>query len=769
MNCRSVAALCLLATALSGTATAQGGVRGSIEGTVTAGAGSPIAGARVGLGNPVQLTVTDSLGRFRFAEVPPGDRRVSIRALGFRPVSRLVSVGAFEVARLDVALEASAVALPDVVISTSRDEQLVSRTPLSIDVIGAAEIREARSHHPADIVNRSAGVYVSNFGGEGHATAIRQPITTKAVYAYLEDGVPTRSTGFFNHNALYEINLPQAGRIEVIKGPGSAVYGSDAVGGVINSFTRDPAAAPEAELFIEGGSGTYLRALGTASSTVGRHGFRADANVTSSNGWRERAPYDRQGGTLRWDVNLGSSARVKTIATLSHIDQPGDGGGDIDADDFASAPSRTYTQVAFRRVLAGRLSSELQLRRGGSTMGATIYTRYNELDLLPSWQLGFDPQVWESRHRSIGALTRLRRAVEPLRATVNAGVDVEYSPGSRRETRIIADRSGKVFTGYTEAEIQYDYDVSFWQAAPYAQADFALTDDIQVDAGLRFDNLGYDYENLLTPTDAGSHRRPASTSVSFARLTPKVGVAWEMQPGVTAFASYRAAFRAPSESQLFRQGRAESTVDLEPVKARSIEGGVRALIGGKATVEATVYSMRLRDDILTFLDPAGLRLTQNAGTTTHRGVEVGLGVAPLRGVRLDASMAYAKHTYDEWQPAAALDFSGNEMELAPRFFANARATFRPAFLGSGSVGIAWVRLGSYFMDPENTHEYGGHDLFNVNATLLVHGQLELVGRVTNIANRRYAETSSFTAQQGELFRPGAPRQLFIGAQYRFDR
>ncbi len=745
------------------------GVRGSVEGTVTGEGGRPLAGATVALSNPAQIVATDSLGRFRIAEVPPGDRRLTVRALGYRPVSRLVSVGAFETARLGVALEEAAVALPDVVISTSRDAQLASRTPLSVDVIGPQEIREARSHHPADIVNRAAGVYVGNFGGEGHATAIRQPITTKAMYAFLEDGVPTRSTGFFNHNGLYEINLPQAGRIEVIKGPGSAVYGSDAVGGVVNSFTRDPSAAPEAELFMEGGSATYVRALATASTTTGRHGIRADANVTTSNGWRERAPYDRQSGTLRWDLRLGESSRLKTVATVSHIDQPGDGGGEIDGTDFLSAPSRTYTQIAFRRVLAGRLSSELQVSRGASTMGATIYTRYNELDLLPSWQLGFDPQVWESRHQSVGVLTRFRRAVTPLRATVNAGVDAEYTPGSRREARVIADRSGNVFTGFTEGEVQYDYDVTFWQAAPYAQADFALTDQVQLDAGLRFDNLGYDYDTRLAPLATGSHRRPASTSVSFSRVTPKLGAAWEFRPGMTAFASYREAFRAPSESQQFRQGRAESTVDLEPVKARSVEGGVRAMLGGTATVEATVYSMRLRDDVLTFIDPDGLRLTQNAGATSHRGLELGVGVAPLPFVRVDASMAYAKHTYEEWTPSGAADYSGNEMELAPRFFASARLTLRPALLGAGSVGVEWVRLGPYYMDPENTHRYGGHHLVNVNATLPVHGQLELVARVTNLGNRRYAETSSFTQQQGERFRPGAPRQFFVGAQYRFDR
>jgi outer membrane receptor protein involved in Fe transport len=86
----------------------------------------------------------------------------------------------------------------------------------------------------------SARGRVNVTGGEGHQTAIRQPLTTSPVYLYLEDGIPTRSTGFFNHNGLYEVNLPMAGGIEINKGPGSALYGSDAIGGVVNVLTRKP-------------------------------------------------------------------------------------------------------------------------------------------------------------------------------------------------------------------------------------------------------------------------------------------------------------------------------------------------------------------------------------------------------------------------------------------------------------------------------------------------------------------------------------------------
>ncbi|HEU5041021.1 MAG TPA: TonB-dependent receptor, partial [Gemmatimonadales bacterium] len=558
--------------AATGQLAAQHG-RETIAGTVmSAEDGTPVAEATVGVAALGRFTTTDSAGRFRLAEVPFGSRLVEARAIGFQPVWRAVTVLPGDTASLELRLKPAAVTLPEVVVSTSREEQLASTTPLSVGVIRAEEIRETRGHHPAEIVNRSPGVYVSNFGGEGHATAIRQPITTKALYAYLEDGVPIRSTGFFNHNALYEINIPQAGRLEVIKGPGSAIYGSDAVGGVVNAFTREPSARPEAELFVEGGSRTYVRGLGSASTTVGRSGLRADLNFTRADGWRDATPYERQSGTLRWDYRLGESGRLKTVAAFSRIDQPGDGGGDLGAGDYQSAPTMTYFPVAFRRVKAARLSTELQTRGTVSSLGATLYARYNELDLLPSWQLGFDPQIWESRNHSLGLLTRWRRTIAPLNTNLSTGLDLEYSPGSRVETGILPQWSGQVVSSYTVDEVQYDYDVAFYQVSPYTQADVALPGRLHLSAGVRYDHIGYDYDNHLWVLTTGAHRRPASTGVAFDRVSPKLGASWEMAPNASLFASYREAFRAPAESQLFRQGAAESTVDLKPVRARSVEG-----------------------------------------------------------------------------------------------------------------------------------------------------------------------------------------------------
>ena len=148
-------------------------------------------------------------------------------------------------------LLAQTVSLGEVTVTGTREGQLVAETPATVGLIKESALREAKPTHPADVMGQVAGVWVNVTGGEGHQTAIRQPLTTSPVYLFLEDGIPTRSTGFFNHNALYEVNLPQAGGIEVSKGPGSALYGSDAIGGVVNVLTRTPPRKAEVEASIE--------------------------------------------------------------------------------------------------------------------------------------------------------------------------------------------------------------------------------------------------------------------------------------------------------------------------------------------------------------------------------------------------------------------------------------------------------------------------------------------------------------------------------------
>jgi iron complex outermembrane receptor protein len=764
---RMLAALAALVLAAAPAAVQQ---PGAIEGTVVAAAGGePLAGATVRIGGP-RTAVTDAAGRFRFAGLPAGAYTLVARRVGRADGSASVDVRPGATASVRIALAEETLRLDElVVVSATREARRLAETPATVGVVSGAELRAARPAHPADVMGQVPGVWVSATGGEGHTTAIRQPKTTNPVYLFLEDGVPTRSTGFFNHNALYEINVPQAERIEVLKGPATALYGSDAIGGVINVESRAPAAGRTAEAFAEAGAFGWSRLLASAGGMRGGDGVRADLNLTRTDGWRNGTAYDRQSATLRWDRSMGGGRSLKTVVAYSRIDQQTAGASTLRADDYAARPTENYTPSSFREVRAFRLSTAYERAGGRTLLSVTPFVRWNSMELLPNWSLAYDPTVYTTGHRSLGVLARYRVDFDAVRTRVIGGVDVDFSPGGRQEDSVAAVRDGSFYRAYTMGPRLYDYDVTFRGVSPYLHAETAPTERLRLTAGLRADFVGYDYDNRLDALQTGRHRRPENARVSYAHLSPKLGATYEFGPALGVFASYAHGFRAPSEGQLFRQGQAESTVDLDPVRADSWEAGARGALPGRVTYQVSAYRMQVSDDILTFTDTrTGARETSNAGRTLHRGVEVGLGAALGAGLRADLGWSRARHTYEAWSPRPDVDFGGNEMESAPRTLVNARLGWRPAWPRGADFAAEWARVGSYWMDADNTHRYGGHALVNLRADVPLTRGIEAVARVSNLRDTRYAEGAGYTQAAGEEFAPGMPRTVYFGVQWRWE-
>jgi len=659
--------------------------------------------------------------------------------------------------------------MPDVVVTATREGQSRAETPATVGVIGGDQLRDVKPSHPSEVLRLIPGVWVNVTGGEGHMTAIRHPLTTNPVYLYLEDGVPTRSTGFFNHNALYEVNVPMAGGIEVTKGPGTALYGSDAIGGIVNVTTRPVPARPEAGVSTEGGAYGYGRVLLTGGATRGRNGVRGDLNLTRTGGWREATGYDRQSGTLRWDAFFGGRARLKVVAAFSRIDQQTAGSSAISEGDYLNRPTLNYTPISLRRVGAFRLSVAYEQAFEKALLSVTPFVRYNTMDLLPNWSLGYDPTFYTTKNRSLGLLVKVRRDFGPGRTRVIAGLDADHSPGSRLENAIQPVRSGNVYTSYANGATIYDYGVTFQEVSPYVQAETSPASPLRLSGGVRFDHLGYHYDNRLGVETAGRYRRPASGTFRYRHLSPKLGATLAFSPHVNGFVAYSHAFRAPSEGQLFRQGSTLNTVGMKPIKADNLEAGLRAQAGRRWQAEVSVYALTKTDDILTFTNPDGSRETLNAGETRHRGGEAGVRAAPVRSLRIDAGLSFARHTYGEWRPRGGLDYAGKRMEAAPDVIGNIRVTYTPAALKGGSVSFEWVRLGSYWMDPDNTHRYRGHDLLNLGVNCPVGGGWVFFGRLSNLTDRRYAESTTYSAFEGERFAPGMPRWFSGGIQYNWKK
>jgi outer membrane receptor protein involved in Fe transport len=510
--------------------------------------------------------------------------------------------------------------------------------------------------------------------------------------------------------------------------------------------------------------------LATGGFTKGVNGIRADLNITRADGWRDEGGFKRQSGTIRWDGAF-SGFTTRTVLAGSNIDQSE--AGALTQAQFDSRQEINPSPIAYRRVQALRLSSAIEKDNGKSLISLTPYARHNVLEIMPSWQLTFNQQIWDTRNNSVGMLAKYRRDFDPMRTRVIVGADLDLSPGSFVANKITSTASSGIFSTYTTGEKQYDYDVTYRQASPYLHTEFSPIRKLRLDAGVRYDASGYHYDTKLDPIQTGRWRRPADTTVNYTRLSPKFGATFDVGRGINLFASYREGFRAPGQSQLFQQGsNVKSTVGLKPVTAKSIEGGTRGQVGGRFLYSVSLYDMTIQNDILSILDAEGAQTTSNAGETRHRGVEVSAGTMITSQVRFDAAYSTSKQTYEEWViPVSGknVSYAGKTIEVAPHTLTNLLLTYSPNVLNGGRVAAEWSMTGQYYGDPENTQKYDGFDVVTLHGNYVIRNIGEFFVRVTNVTNEKYAEVATYNAFNKWQYTPGTPRSVFAGLRYNWQK
>ncbi|WP_105102031.1 TonB-dependent receptor [Microbulbifer pacificus] len=673
-------------------------------------------------------------------------------------------------------------ALEQVIVTATREAKARSELAESVGVIGEAELEQIAPAHPSDALNRVAGVHVNNLGGEGHMTSIRQPISTSGVYLFLEDGVPTRPTGFFNHNGLYEINVPQSAQLEVTKGPASALYGSDAIGGVINAVTRAAPDTAEVSLNGELGADGWRRTLISGGNRIGSgSALRVDINRTESEGFRDEAEYTRTSLSGRLDSKLGEGLQSKTVLSWSSIDQSGVSG--LEEEDYRNHVEKNlyHGDIGYREVEALRLSSEFAYTPNDrSLITATPFLRHNSMVMMPSWMVTYDPNIRDTEFSSYGLLLKYRRNFD--RGEMIVGIDTDYTPSEYAEERIAVRQEGEIFTDYQRTGVlTYHFDAEQTSISPYLHGELEVSDRWRLSAGLRYDLFRVKYEDRLdTPNTDVSHYRPDSQSRDYGNLSPKLGAVYQFADSHQLYLSYRHAFRAPTVGTLFRPGSTQDTTELDPVTSISREIGLRGLLAERLNYELAVYDMTTEDDIVSYIEDND-RKTTNAGETSHKGVELSLQAPIGDSWQLGISWAVMRQQYRDFSYVLSrfdrgcfcmvsenLNFAGNDISGAPENLGNVTLAYTPAWLAGLRMELEWSHMGSYFTGESNSQKYDGHELLNLRATHDFSDDFSVYARLSNLTDERYSTyTSNQVGDEDLSYRPGLPRSLFAGVRYRF--
>jgi iron complex outermembrane receptor protein len=265
----------LLAACLPALARAQQGA--TLSGRVTDPQGAGLPGASVTLRERARTrgvlsTVTDAAGAYRFERLAPGEYILEVEARGFAPAAaRVVNVGRGVAPTPDVRLEVAGVSA-EVVVTASDTPQTVDEVSKAVTSVTSREIEERDEATLTDALTTVPGLRVQQLGGPGSLVSIKTRGLRNQDTSVLIDGLRFRDPAAPEADAaslLSDIQVTDAGRVEVLRGSGSSLYGTNAVGGVVNVVTEEGGGPFRGQLFAEGGGLGFARGRAQFSGSAG--------------------------------------------------------------------------------------------------------------------------------------------------------------------------------------------------------------------------------------------------------------------------------------------------------------------------------------------------------------------------------------------------------------------------------------------------------------------------------------------------------------------
>ncbi|GAA3976249.1 TonB-dependent receptor [Mucilaginibacter dorajii] len=733
--------------------------------------------------NNAKLGTTNANGRYTIAQ--QNISKIKVSMVGY--TTQTVNINGV---KADVTLTPSTLDLQPVVVTASREGQARQDAPIAISKINSTQIKDTKATALYQLLNKVAGVYMVDLGNEQHTMAIRQPITYNALYLYMEDGLPIRPTGIFNHNSLYEINMSGVKDIEVIKGPASSLYGSNSIGGAINFITQGPPSGYAGNVSVQGDNNHYRRVDADGGFTQGKFGLYVGGYIARQrDGWQDYSDFDKYSANFKTTYDFNANTRLTTSAAYNNLNTQTP--GSLDSARFYSRSYGANQRFTYRKVESFRASTRLDHKWDDNNVTfVTLFFRHNSTAQLPSYYisdvrdnagnyLSSNGQVNDQRFQSYGLLAQHRVNFNFLSSRLIGGVYVDDSPSSYYAQYLDIDKDvqNNYYAGFTNTgKYIDDYRIKLFNTAAYAQYELKPTEALRIVGGLRYDRVHYDFTNGLP---AGQTKYKQQETNNFNIVAPKLGLTYDLGNNKGFYANYSVGFQPPETGDLY------SARQLAPLKQATFDnyeiGGWFTAFDKKLRFEVSIYDLEGHNEIINQLLPDNTTQNQNAGATRHRGVEYALTLAPVQELSFRFSGTNARHTYVNYSEVVAnysngtntvINYDGKRMNNAPAWIANSELTYKPLYLPGFRIAGEWQHINQYYTNPANTKTYSGYNIYNLRLGYNALGStLKGMGiwfNVLNLTNKLYATTVT-SNQYGDTYNAAAPRTYSLGISYSFSK
>lgn len=650
-------------------------------------------------------------------------------------------------------------AIEVVSVTATKQNSLLQNVSASLSLVDSDTLALIEAQHINQVLSRVAGTWISRGNGQEHLTAIRSPVLTGAgscgAFFMALDGISLRAPGFCNANQLFDANSEQALRIEVLKGPASTLYGTNALHGAINIISPNAFSENTNALSLQLGAYDFARVSGEYYWQEDNQAFALLSNLTQENGYQTESGYDQQKVTSVYQ-RQGELWNNKTVLDMANLNQ--ETAGFIRG--FKSYEDKNFRRInpnpeAYRDAKSLRAYSEFSRDLNAARLSVTPYLRWNQMRFLQHflpWQA-----VEENAHSSVGVQTRYN--FEGAGANWLTGVDFDLTQANLRETQ------AEDFSPNIPAGDHYNYDVDANLIAAYAQGAWRF-DNWSIIAGLRAERLEYDYDNLLSDGSACAasvavcrFSRPPDQSLSFSSLSETLTLEYNALDNWLLYAKYANGYRAPEATELFRLQDNQITADLDEVEMQAFELGARYSLRAH-TLHIAAYDMQKDNVIVRDTNRQNIA----GGATQHQGFEIEYRWQISDVWRFSGNATWQKHTYESDLAIANVSIRGNRIDTSPNQLYGAQLLWKAST--DLSAELSWQYLSDYFLDPENTVIYDGHSLLDFTLRYAISDNVSTKVNIFNITDEDYAERADYAFNDYRYF-IGQPRRIFASLNWKF--
>jgi len=597
--------------------------------------------------------------------------------------------------------------VPEVVVTATRLETPVDEVSGTILVISAGEIEEKQARTVADALRGLPGIDLVSQGGPGKSSSVLLRGGNTRFTLVMIDGVEVNDpsnperTFDFAHLATGDIE-----RIEVLFGPQSTLYGSDAIGGVINIITKKGTGRPTIAAEVEAGSHKTLRAHAAVRGRSGKVSYSLSADHVDSEGISAASALDGNrepdgyenfslAGGLTLDLGRGATLRmdVRSIDAENELDHAGGPGGDDpnfkgDAGQLLLGARLTVFPTAIWELSAG--------------VSKNVHDRHdlNEPDPVRDFTLELD---FKGQSEKVELVNNLYLSDS---STLTLGMDSERETG---ESTFYSDEFGPFSSSLPEESARID--------GIFLQEQYAARSGLALTLGVR----GDDHSDFGRET------------------TYRAGISVPVSPGTRFRMVYGTGFRAPAIDQLFNPD--YGNPDLTAERSRGWDVGLETAIG--KNVDASLsWHLTKYDDLIAWFDADGDPNTwddgsyENISTARTKGVDLSLD-ANLGAVFLGINGSLLRTGDDH----------GEELLRRPETRWGTRIRYEPTERIALSTDAVYV---GQRKDWGNV-TLGSYTLVNLAGSFSMSGHLELIGRVRNLLDKAYEEAGGYGTEGRSVY------------------